>query len=212
VIGAAQSADPIREAHRRVAAVVLAAGGGTRMQGAIKQLLPVRGKPLVANAIDLAAKSAVQQIIVVLGSRAEEVRLAIHDAPAQMLINREWETGHASSVRTGLRGVSSLVDAVVFLNADQPLLTSQVIDALIQRRAETGAHIVAPRYDGMRGSPVLFDRTHFGELLRMEAEQGGRDVMALHRDEIEWVDFSDARLGFDVDTPEEYARLTTMLN
>ncbi|MBI5301570.1 MAG: putative selenium-dependent hydroxylase accessory protein YqeC [Chloroflexi bacterium] len=208
-LGAAQMPEPIRETHRRVAVVVLAAGGSTRMEGRVKQLLPLRGKPLIRNAVDLAAKSPAQQIIVVLGAHAEEIRLAIHDAPAQVIVNSNWASGHASSIRAGLLAVSPYVDAVLFVNADQPLLTPRVLEQIIQRRHETDAHIVVPFYAGKRGSPVLFDRTHMDALLQLTGEQGGREVLNLYRDEIARVDFDDARLGFDVDTPADFAQLET---
>ncbi len=207
-LGAAQHAEPVRETHRRVAIIVLAAGAGTRMEGRIKQLLTWRGKPLIQNAIDLATKSFAQQIVVVLGAHAEEVRLVIHNAPVQVVINPDWATGHASSIRTGLRGLSPLVDAALFVNADQPLLTSAVLEKILQRYHETDAPIVVPFYAGKRSSPVLFGRTHFGELMHLTGEQGGREMLGLYRDEMARVDFDDAQLGFDVDTPEDYAQLT----
>jgi len=207
VLGAAQNAAPVREVHRRVPLVVLAAGGGTRMEGRIKQLLPWRGKPLIQNSLDLALKSSAQQIIVVLGAHAEEIRLAIHDSPAQVVVNPDWASGHASSIRTGLRAVSPLVDAVLFVNADQPLLTPAVFERILQRYHETDAPIVAPFYAGLRGTPVVFRRTLFDELMNLTGEQGGRHVVNAHGDALARVDFEEARYSFDVDTPDEYALL-----
>ena len=203
-LGAVQHAHPIREAHRRVAAIVLAAGEGTRMQGRVKQLLPWRGKTLVENAIGVAAASRAAETLVVLGARAAEIRAVIQDAPARVVLNRDWETGHASSLRAGLDALSRETDAAIFVNADQPFLTTDVIDRVVQRYYETGASIVVPLYAGKRGSPVLFDRVHFDELKSLRGEQGGRELLAKHREQIQFVGFADARMALDVDTPEEY--------
>ena len=206
-LGAAQRADPIRETHRRVAAIVLAAGEGTRMQGRVKQLLPWRGKTLVENAIDIAASSRAAETLVVLGANAAQIRAAIQGAPARVVLNPDWETGHASSIRAGLNALSREIDAAIFVNADQPFLSTDVIDHVVQRYYETGARIVAPRYAGKRGSPVLFDRVHFDELMSLQGEQGGRELLSKYREQIQFVDFEDARLALDIDTPEEYERI-----
>jgi len=207
-LGAARAADPIRETHRRVAAIVLAAGGGTRMPGRVKQLLPWRGKTLIENAIDIVAPSRATETLVVLGAHAEEIRetLSVHGAPARVVFNREWETGHASSIRAGLNALAREIDAAIFMNADQPRLTTDVIDRLIQRYYETGAPIIAPLFAGKRGSPVLFDRVHFDELMALPGEQGGRELMTRYREQIEFIEFADAQMAVDIDTPEEYAR------
>lgn len=205
-IGAAHArrADPIRETHRRVAAIVLAAGAGTRMAGRVKQLLPWRGKTLLENAIDVAMQSSAHQVYVVLGAHAGEIRLAIRNTSAQVIVNREWETGQASGIRAGVRVIPPHIDAAIFINADQPLITSAAIDRVIARYYVTDAPMVVSQFAGRRGSPVLFDRAHFAELMQLEGEQGGRELFARHADELAYVDFEDARLGLDVDTPEEY--------
>ena len=206
-IGAAQHDEPIRETHRRVAAIVLAAGGGTRMQGRVKQLLPWRGKTLIENAIELAASSRAVETLVVLGANAAQIRAAIRGAPARVVLNRDWETGHASSIRVALNALSREIDAAIFVNADQPFISAHVIDQIIQRYYETGAPIVVPRYAGQRGSPVLFNRAHFDELARLHGEQGGRELLSKDQAQIQLVEFADARLAMDIDTPEEYENI-----
>src|SRR5574341_184794 len=183
----------------------MVATAGIRMQGRVKQLLPWRGKTLIENAVQAATQSSVMETAVVLGARAEEIRAVIRDAHARVVINREWETGHASSVRAGLNALPPHADTAIFINADQPMLTARIVDAIIQRYRETDASIVAPIYAGKRGSPVLFDRVHFEELKRLAGEQGGRELIAKYSPRVEHVEFADARAGFDIDTPEDYA-------
>jgi molybdenum cofactor cytidylyltransferase len=207
LIGAVRAEKPVREAQRRVAAIVLAAGAGTRMPGRIKQLLPWRGKTLIENAIDLAAGSRAAETLVVLGANAAKIRTVIRGAPARVVLNREWATGHASSIRAGLNALPRTTAAAIFVNADQPFLTAGVIDALIQRYYETGARIIAPVYAGTRGSPVLFDRVYFDELMNLPDDQGGRELMAKYREQIEPVEFADAAMALDIDTPAEYEKI-----
>jgi molybdenum cofactor cytidylyltransferase len=210
-IGAAQHANhPILETHRRVAAIVMAAGAGTRMRGRIKQLLPWRGKTLIENAIDIAVASNASEKIVILGAHVDEIRPVIRGTLARIQINSQWQTGHASTIRAGINALAPTIDAAIFINADQPLLTSRVINRIMQTYFETDASIVAPVYAGKRTSPVLFNRTHFAELLTLQNEQGGRELLSKYRDQIEFVEFDDESLSWDVDTPEEYERVSNL--
>ncbi len=204
-LGAVRSATPIRETHRRVAAIVLAAGAGTRMSGQIKQLLPWRGKTLIENAIEIATRSQVNETLVVLGAHAETIRPVVEPTPARVVLNRNWADGHSTSIRAGLDALAPDTAAAIFLNADQPFLTSAVINAILQHYRETDEAMIAAEYAGRRGSPVLFDRKHFDALRRLTGEQGGRELLA----QSPWarVSFADARLGADVDTWDEYTQL-----
>ena len=121
------------------------------------------------------------------------------------MLNRQWEIGHSTSIRVGLNALSSKIDAAIFINADQPFLTRDVVNVVIQRFRETDAEIIVPEFAGRRGNPVLFDRVTFNDLLALSGDVGGRAVFAKHR--ATYVPWHDARLLLDVDTPEDYQRL-----
>jgi molybdenum cofactor cytidylyltransferase len=194
-----------RATHRRVAAIVLAAGAGTRMYGRVKQLLPWRGKTLIENTINAAIQSDANETIIVLGAHVEAIRPVVEKTDARIVVNWGWERGHSTSIRAGLNALAPEIAAAVFINADQPFLTRKVINALIQRYYKTGAPIVASVFAGKRGSPVLFDRAYFAELKNLQGEQGGRELLAKYS--VARVEFGDACLGIDVDTWEEYEKL-----
>lgn len=185
----------------RIAVIILAAGGSARMQGHIKQLLPWRGKTLIEHVIKMAQHSSADESLVVLGAHAETVQPVVENTGARSIVNTEWQTGQASSIRAGVQALAPNVAAAVFVNADQPFLTSAVIDALVARYHETGASIIASVFAGRRGNPALFARTHFDELRTLHGEQGGRVLFAKYP--VLTVEF-DALLGMDIDTWEDY--------
>jgi molybdenum cofactor cytidylyltransferase len=102
------------------------------------------------------------------------------------------------------------ISAAIFINADQPFLTPEVIDALLQRYRQTLARIVEPRCEDKGGSPVLFDRALFGELTGLRGESGGRQILNAHPDWAERVNISDTRAAIDIDTREDYERARAM--
>jgi molybdenum cofactor cytidylyltransferase len=185
-----------------IAVIVLAAGASTRMPGHIKPLLPWRGKTLIEHIVAMAQQSRAQQVIVVLGAHADAVRGVVEKTGARVIVNSEWETGQASSIRAGLRALGPEIAAAIFLNADQPFVTSAMLDALMARYRQTGTPIIVSAFAGRRGNPALFARTCFADLQTLQGEQGGRVLFA--RYSVLAVEFDDARLGMDIDTLDDY--------
>jgi len=208
VAGAAKRDDPVAVTWTRVAAVVLAAGA-SRRYGAPKPLLPWGGTTLLDHVVGQARASQATQTVVVVGHQAERMAQALAhrqvDERVQIAYNEEWEVGLSTSVRTGLRALPDSVSAALFLLADQPGITAELINAVIRRYRETLAPIVAPRHRGHRGNPVLFDRSLFGDLMKLEGDRGGRALIERHTTEVEWVEARPEALA-DVDTPTDYER------
>jgi 4-nitrophenyl phosphatase len=193
---------------KQVAAVILAAGASTRF-GRPKQLLDWEGVPLLAHVTDVALSSGLAPVAVVLGCGAEEAHAALGERPVQFLMNWRWESGLSTSVRVGLAAIPPEADAVVFLQCDQPLISSDLLRALVACFEETGAAIVYPTHDGRRGTPVLFARRLFPELAAISGDEGGRVVIARHPDEVATVEVADPDVLTDVDTPADYERLVS---
>jgi molybdenum cofactor cytidylyltransferase len=212
VIASLRRADPVLDvaearscASPKVAAIVLAAGASTRY-GQPKQLLPVGSRTMLQHVVDIVLASPVDQTIVVLGHRAGEMGATLKDAPADIVINEEWEAGLSTSVQAGLRTVRPDVQAALFVLADQPAITTEIIAALLGRYRETGAPIVVPTYQGKRGNPTLFDRSLFAELMEVRNNQGGRQLVEMYGDRIEKVEVGSEAVLVDVDTEEDYDR------
>lgn len=189
-----------------IAAVILAAGAARRM-GTLKQLLPLAGRPLVWHAASAACRSGADDVIVVAGARGESVAAAVAGLPVRLAINPRWREGQASSLRAGLAAVRPETTAVVFMLADQPLVTPALVDALIAAY-RGGGTIVAPTAGGRRGNPVLFDLARWRQgLTALAGDAGARGILAACPDEVTAVPVADARVFLDVDTPADYEEI-----
>jgi 4-nitrophenyl phosphatase len=186
-----------------VAAIVLAAGESRRF-GQPKQLLPVGDKTMIQHVVDVVLDSPLEQVIVVLGCRAAEIGTSITDRPVQIVVNEKWKSGLSSSVQAGLSAVKPEVGAALFVLADQPGVTTEVIAKLVERHRETRAPIVVPTHRGQRGNPVLFARSLFAELLKVKGDQGGRRLIAEHEDELEEIEVQTEAIFTDIDTADDY--------
>jgi molybdenum cofactor cytidylyltransferase len=204
-VGAVQNAgEPVSELRQRVAAVVLAAGGSARMPGETKQLLPWADTTLVRNAVNIAEQAHLADLVVVTGNQAEQVEKQVKGSSARVIHNPAWAAGRASSVRAAVRALGPEIAAAIFINADQPFLTSQVLGTIVDRFAAEQAPIVVPTYDGKMGSPVLFARAHFDELDALEGDHGGRELLTKYLSLLDKVAIADTRAAVDLDTPEDY--------
>jgi 4-nitrophenyl phosphatase len=193
----------------QIAAVVLAAGASTRF-GRPKQLADWQGSPLVMHVVSIAQRAGLAPVVVVLGSHAEAVGAALRGAgpDVETVMNWNWERGLSTSIQTALMALEPGVDAAVFLQCDQPLVTPELLRALTGRFRATEAAIVHPVHAGKRFSPALFARQLFPELARLSGDVGGRELIVAHAGEVERVEVADPDALADVDTPEEYERLS----
>lgn len=204
-IGAVKNAaNPVAESQRRVAAVVLAAGGASRMKGPLKQLLPWGRSTLVGHTLDVVRQSQVSEVVLVVGRDAEAVVGETRGTSVKIVHNPDWQEGRSTSVKAGTLAVRPRAAAAIFVNADQPFLTGQVIDKVLQRYFQTLAPIVVPVYGGRAGSPVLFASDLFGELGLLQGEDGGKKLLESHSSEVEKVNIVNVRAAIDLDTMEQY--------
>jgi molybdenum cofactor cytidylyltransferase len=128
--------------------------------------------------------------------------------PARLVHNSAWEAGQSTSVRCGLQALPDTIGSAIFLLADQPQVSIELVKALTEQHAQTLRPIVAPLIGDRRGNPVLFDRVTFADLLSLTGDVGGRAVLAQHP--IAYVPWHDESLLLDVDTPEDYQRLQAL--
>jgi molybdenum cofactor cytidylyltransferase len=204
------------------AAIILAAGSSSRMGGGRhKLLLPLHDRPVLAHVIDAVLASEARPVVIVLGHQAEQVRtkiLAYRIHPNLIIVeNPRYLQGMSTSMHLGIQILTTQdykkstefysIDSALIVLGDQPLITARVIDSLITTYRITGKRIVAPLYDGKRGSPVLFDKSYFPELLEISGDEGGRKVLESHREDVEVVEMSDTVANYDVDTWEAYQQV-----
>ncbi len=189
-----------------IAALVLAAGAARRF-GSQKLLHPVRGEPLVRAAVDRVVAAGPEQTIVVVGHDGAAVRHALAGLPVTIVENPDPERGLSSSLRAGLAMVPGNAVAVLVTLGDQPIDRDEILPALVARFGGDDAPIVAPRYQGVQGLPVLFARSVFPELEQLTGDRGARSVVERDASRVAYVDF-DFPMPRDVDTPADLEILT----
>lgn len=193
-----------------VGAVVLAAGGSTRL-GSPKQLLEYGGRSLLRRAVEAALEAGCRPVVVVLGSGADLLKDQLAGLDVQGVVNPAWGNGMGTSVRLGVETLDALApeaDAVLLTLCDQPLVGPEALAQLLDayRRSGSLGSIAAAEYNGIIGVPVILGRAHFGELLALPDDAGAKPVLRRHRESVIEVPMPEA--ATDIDTQEQYARLS----
>jgi molybdenum cofactor cytidylyltransferase len=184
---------------RRIAGVVLAAGGSTRL-GEPKQLLELNGEALVHAAVRAALEGGCDVACVVTGHAREAVENAVADLRPLLVHNEAWPRGMGSSVRLGVNAVQP-VTAVVLLVCDQPAVNAEIVQSLIRAYEYTGQPIIASRYAGTLGVPALFDQSCFCELYALPDDHGARAIIQADPNRVTAFDFPAGM--HDIDSPED---------
>jgi len=174
-----------------ISAIVLAAGQATRF-GRPKQLVTLQ--PVLDNL----AQSKIDEVVVVLGAHADEIREQIQFGKARTVINPDYANGMSTSIQAGLRAIDA--DAAMIVLADQPFVTPRTYDALIDEyRFRRG--VIIPTFNGVRGNPVIVDRSLFAEMMTIRGDVGCRSIFGEHPVHLLPVD--DRGVVQDIDTPED---------
>ncbi len=189
-----------------ITAVVLAAGGSSRM-GTAKPLIRLAGRTLLGHVLKALSESrAIGTVVVVVGAEADRVRAEIPAGSARVVENRAYRDGMSGSLRTGLRALPRDCEAFFVVLADEPFVRPTTYDALVAGRARSGARIAVPTYRGVEGNPVLLDRGLAAEAETITGDRGYRELRARLRGETVEIEVEDPGVVLDLDTPEELAR------
>lgn len=182
-------------------AAVLAAGRGSRM-GAPKHLLEIDGVSMLERVVRALRDSRAGRITVVLRIGDDPGRVLAESLGVPWALAAEPQRGRAASVRAGVEAAEGGAAGLLFALADQPYLLPSDFDSLIDAFASDPRGIVRATYAGEPGSPVLFARRFFAELVSLEPGQGGRVVAARHSESVCDVPL-DPHRGRDLDRPED---------
>jgi molybdenum cofactor cytidylyltransferase len=188
-----------------VAAIVLAAGGSARM-GRNKLLFPLSGETVLRRAVRRATAAGFEPVVVVLGHEAGRAQAELEGLACRTVVNPDWQQGINHSLRTGLAALPAETTAAAVMLADMPFVTTEMLRTMVERWQDGTAPLVISDYEGVNAPPMLYGRALFPELLAMEGEGCGKQVVRRHREEAASVAWPAAALA-DLDVPEDYERV-----
>ncbi|MDQ8705502.1 nucleotidyltransferase family protein [Streptomyces sp. LHD-70] len=203
-----RESEPAAVKAPRIAGLLLAAGGGRRLGGRPKALLPYRGRPLVEHAVRVLRTGGCADVHVVIGAAADRVREEAALDGCVLVENPEWEQGMGSSLRAGLASLSAgAAQAALVSLVDQPGIGAEAVRRVVAACASPSS-LVCAAYDGRRGHPVLFGAERWaGIAAAATGDRGARAYLREHEAEITRVECGDVAEAYDIDTEADLVRL-----
>lgn len=188
----------------QVYAVILAAGQSTRL-GQPKQLLEWQNRTLLEHALINASMIFKDRVLVVLGAEADLIQSATNFAETTVMVNPDWHTGMASSIRAAIQALPDSATAVMLMLCDQPLITDVQLQGLVSAWQAAPEQIVASEYHQSMGVPAIFPTSYFDELLMLEGDKGAKSVLIKHQTDLIRLSLPEAEL--DIDTLADFQHL-----
>jgi len=191
-----------------ISAIILAAGESRRMEQ-LKQLLPWGATTILGQVIENVRASRVDEVVLVVGYKAEEVLAVVSHPGIKVKINPSYQQGMSSSIQAGLQAIGSNAQAVLLVLGDQPLVSSETINKLIaayqSQRKDKG--IIVPVYQGERGHPVILDLKYKAEIMQLRGDTGCRQIIATYPPDILEIEVDTSSILQDIDVPDDLANI-----
>lgn len=180
-------------------AIVLAAGGSSRF-GSAKGLADFRGQPLVRHTTQRVLTAFNARVSVVLGYQHLLMSEALAGLNVDLVINDDWSSGLASSVKAGLDSLPADTAAVMVTLADQALIETADYQRLLVAAADHPDQPIAGRYSHTLGVPAIFPKRYFEQLYGLQGDRGAGGLLATLTDVMP-IDLPIAAM--DIDTPDQ---------
>lgn len=187
---------------------LLPGAGASRRMGRPKLLLPYRDGTIVGAVVEALRGGGVSKIVLVTSPGDEDLRAWAREAGVLAAVNQDPGRGMLSSIREGIAALGEIREILLVSPADLPALRSETVAALVRRMEETGAHLAMPVYRGKRGHPLAIAPALIPEIDTLDPDVGLRQLRDRHEDRLLEMEVEDAGVVLDVDTPEEYARIS----
>jgi len=187
--------------------LILAAGDSSRM-GYPKALLPLGSETFLTRILTALEPLELGMARVVLGVHESFIRPLLAGRSVRILINPDPSRGQISSMKLGAENLDPDCAGCLIWPVDQPLIPAELVRSLIQLFVNTAVPLVLPSCRGRAGHPAIFGRTLIEELLAAPIDASPKLIVARHRAEAAWLTTEETGTIEDIDTPEDYFRLT----
>ena len=186
-----------------ISAILLTAGQSKRMNGENKLTKEIQGTPLIKHSVKNILASSIDELIVVLGHQKETIEKLINkNEKIKFVFNKDFESGIASSIKTGLNNLSEKTEAFFICLGDMPMVNLNIYNQLI--KSINKKEIIVPTYKGQQGNPVLFAKSMKEKIINISGDVGAKKILELNKDKILNLEINDQCVTKDFNTQDSF--------
>lgn len=184
-------------------AIIMASGFSKRM-GTNKLLLTFEGKTLIENILNKVIQCSFYDVVLI--AQDKDILEIGRKSGIKGIYNGSAELGQSQSIKLGIMN-SEEAEGYAFFTGDQPLMNVETIKYLMNCFYEKKESIIVPAFKEKRGTPVIFPRKFKSELLSLQGDTGGKQLISKYLDDTKFIEVNSELILFDIDTEEDYKKL-----
>ena len=189
-----------------ISAILLAAGQSKRMNGENKLTKEIQGVPLIKLTVKNILASSINELIIVFGHQKKIIeKLIDKNEKIKFAFNKNFESGMASSIKTGLNNLSEKTEAFFICLGDMPMVRPDIYNQLI--KSKDNKKIIVPTYKGQQGNPVLFDKSMKEKILGITGDAGAKKILELNKDKLLNLEINDQSIVKGFNTQGDFSSL-----
>ena len=189
-----------------ISAILLAAGQSKRMNGENKLAKEIQGIPLIKLSVKNILASSINELIIVLGHQREIIeKLIDKNEKIKFIFNKDFESGMASSIKTGLDNLSEKTESFFICLGDMPMVSHDIYDQLI--KSKDNKEIIVPTYKRQQGNPVLFNKSMKEKIMSITGDVGAKKILELNKDKILNLEINDQSISKGFNTQGDFNSL-----
>ena len=189
-----------------ISAILLAAGQSKRMNGENKLSKEIQGIPLIKHSVKNILASSIDELIVILGYQKDIMeKLIDKNEKIKIIFNKDFESGMASSIKTGLDNLSDKTGAFFICLGDMPMVSHDIYNQLI--KSKDNKEIIVPTYKGQQGNPVLFDKSMKEKVLDIKGDVGAKKILELNKAKILNLEINDQCIARGLNSQDDFSSL-----
>lgn len=182
-----------------ISGIIMASGFSKRM-GENKLLMNFKGKKLIEYVIKANLQSKIDEILLIY--RDENIRNIGLSYGIKTIYNGMANLGQSQSIIKGVKNASG--ESYMFFPGDQPFITKDLIDLLINEHLRDRGKITIPYFKGKRYTPTIFSKAFREELLKIQGDRGGREIIERNPEKIQRIHIDNEDILADLDTLDDF--------
>tara|TARA_B100000809_G_scaffold146488_1_gene144043 strand:- start:92 stop:661 length:570 start_codon:yes stop_codon:yes gene_type:complete len=187
-----------------ISAILLAAGQSKRMGDENKLVKNFQGIPLIKHSVRNILASFIGELIIVLGHQKEIIeKLIDKNEKIKFVFNQDFESGMATSIKTGLNHLSEETEAFFICLGDMPMVNKDIFNLLI--KSKNNREIIVPTYKNKQGNPILFSKSMKKKIMTIEGNVGAKKILELNKDKILNIETNDQSITKNFNTLDNFS-------
>ena len=192
-----------------ISAILLAAGQSKRLKEGNKLIKLFKRKPLINHVLSSLITSEINKIIIVVGHENKKIKkISLKSNKITFAVNSNYLKGISTSIKCGLKKISKKNIGFLIVQADMPLVSKRIINALCSAVKKGDKEIFVPIYKKKLGNPLAFKYSMIKSLKKIKEDRGAKKLIKSNKSKVQMVNVNSKSILIDFDQLKDFPSAT----